>query len=74
MNDQKNWDTSVQRIRHWGISQRLPTSEGYLKLPNIDYPTRWHDNDDGFYDDDDGWSIEFFFENRWIKGCNIDFE
>ncbi len=70
MEVKKNIVECVQRIRLYDKGERLPTSEGYMELPDINYRTRWDHEDE----DNNGWSIEFYFNNRWIKGYSIDFE
>ena len=56
------------KIRDWEEGEKLPSSNGYLELPNKEYPLR------DIEEDNDGFNVEFYFSGRWIKGMNIDFE
>jgi hypothetical protein len=53
-------------IRDYKHDEKIWTNEGYFPLSNIPYLTR-------DIEDDEEFQIEIFFENRWLKVQNIDF-
>ncbi len=64
----KNEKIYYSKIRNWKKGETIPTSCGYLDLPDVDFPSR------EIKENEEGFNIEFYFSGHWIKGMNIDFE